>query len=525
MSIVYRAVWTDERPDLLAAGRDVVQRWLRGSRPDLEVPGEGTARDEGVEVVVARVEDADAGVDALRIRVSEERSTARGEERCSTTVHWIAHDGAGSVWIDVERVADDAFDLPQQHEAPAVVAMLLEGRVADRPQLGPRPSLVGAAAVDELVAWLRSPERTVPVVVFSADPAVGPAGYGKRVQETARRLAGCADVRMLFAESEAGLVAALHGESMAVYGGDARIYLPGIDPAEPEPWRHRVISSELLTDRPEVAASRIAGLVLPRAVRQRPPEIYRSVVKPLLDRSRAGDVANWQRIAEDLDAVVSRLKDDLESVREERDLAVMEAAESERDAAIALQRLDAVRDRLRSLGEDPEHFEHGAAHEATVASCADAIAIGKTLPNITIHPDAPQDVDRMDQSPHASLWGQRVLNHLRALDAYAEAKGAGFATWCESSGHHRVVSLKFISMTESDAVSNNPRLRVHRLLPVDPAVEPSGQIEMLAHLKPVQRGGMQIPRIYFHDDTKGVTGKVHVGFIGPHDLMPNTLTN
>lgn len=31
--------------------------------------------------------------------------------------------------------------------------------------------------------------------------------------------------------------------------------------------------------------------------------------------------------------------------------------------------------------------------------------------------------------------------------------------------------------------------------------------------------------VYFHDDTGGTTGKVHVGFIGPHGLMPNTRTN
>jgi hypothetical protein len=47
---------------------------------------------------------------------------------------------------------------------------------------------------------------------------------------------------------------------------------------------------------------------------------------------------------------------------------------------------------------------------------------------------------------------------------------------------------------------------------------------MLAHIKSIQGGGMQIPRIYFHDDTKGKTGKVHIGFIGPHDLVPNTLS-
>lgn len=524
MAIVYRGVWSDDRPDLLDEGRAALQRWVDGLAPGLVLPADGTARAEGLEVAVVRVADDDAGVDALRIRVSEERSTGRGEERCSTTVHWIEHGGAGSVWVDVERVADDAFDLPPDHEAPELVPMLLAGRVGV-PKLGPKPSLVPGAGVDDLVDWLRSPDRTVPVVVFSVDRSLGPAGYSSRVQETARRLAGCADVRMLTVESEDGLVAALHLETMDVYDGDARVYLPGIDPERPEPWRHQIVPAALLTDRPETAASRLARLVLPRAVSQRPPAIYRTVVKPLLDRSRAGDVANWQCIAEDLDDVVSRLKDELEALRADRDLAVMEAAEAERDAGAALQRLDVVRARLRSLGEDPEGFEHRAEHEAVVASCADAVAIGMTLPHLAIHPDAPRDIDRMDQSPHAELWGQRILNHLRALDAYAEAKGAGFVTWCETSGHHRAISTKFISMTEGQTVSTSPRLRAHRLLPVDPAVDPSGHIEMPAHLKPVQGGGMQIPRIYFHDDTKGVTGKVHVGFIGPHDLMPNTLTN
>ncbi|MGD0409808.1 MAG: hypothetical protein ABSB34_12580 [Candidatus Limnocylindrales bacterium] len=38
-------------------------------------------------------------------------------------------------------------------------------------------------------------------------------------------------------------------------------------------------------------------------------------------------------------------------------------------------------------------------------------------------------------------------------------------------------------------------------------------------------GGAQIPRIYFLDDTKGVTGKVHMGFFGPHRFVPNAGAN
>jgi hypothetical protein len=80
-------------------------------------------------------------------------------------------------------------------------------------------------------------------------------------------------------------------------------------------------------------------------------------------------------------------------------------------------------------------------------------------------------------------------------------------------------------MTESETVLNNERLASHRILPVDRAVDGAGEVLMQAHLKIQLGGGPTIPRIYFHDDTRGSTGKVHVGFFGPHDLMPNTKTN
>jgi hypothetical protein len=48
---------------------------------------------------------------------------------------------------------------------------------------------------------------------------------------------------------------------------------------------------------------------------------------------------------------------------------------------------------------------------------------------------------------------------------------------------------------------------------------------MVAHLKVAEGGGAQIPRIYFLDDTKGVTGKVHIGFFGPHRFVPNAGAN
>ena len=81
--------------------------------------------------------------------------------------------------------------------------------------------------------------------------------------------------------------------------------------------------------------------------------------------------------------------------------------------------------------------------------------------------------------------------------------------------------LRFIAMSESDWVKQNKDLADRRVLPIDRRVDPTGYVQMWAHLKPIEGGGPLIPRIYFHDDTMRRTKKVHIGFIGPHDLMPN----
>lgn len=79
-------------------------------------------------------------------------------------------------------------------------------------------------------------------------------------------------------------------------------------------------------------------------------------------------------------------------------------------------------------------------------------------------------------------------------------------------------------MAEGQTVRTSGKIAETRKLPVDRKVKPSGQIEMVAHLKISEGGGDNIPRVYFHDDTRGASGKVHVGFVGPHRLMPNTRT-
>ena len=150
------------------------------------------------------------------------------------------------------------------------------------------------------------------------------------------------------------------------------------------------------------------------------------------------------------------------------------------------------------------------------------------LSQVVLHEDACHDLSELDSAPEGTAWASTSWRGLRALQAYAlEAAefNGGFWQWCERSDHPDTwpATPKKLSMTESETVVKNARLRAARMLPVATTVDPTGSIEMLAHLKIAEGGGSNIPRIYFHDDTAN-GGKVHVGFFGPHRYMENSKT-
>ena len=539
MSLQYRAIWSDNRPDLIDSAKRTFQAWIEGKGINLSIPHEGIERAGANEIVVDHGSEGDSR--ALRIRLIEERPVEEGEERWTTTVHWMIHGAVGWVWVDVEWVSDAAFARPPDMAAPRLVRSLLEQRSADSDQgrLGPSPSLVKLTDVDDLIGWVLQPNRLVPIVVYSVDQHILPVAYSDRAKKAASRLAGCADVRMLTIESEPVFNEAMEPLSLAVFQGAVRVYLPGIDLDEPQPWRHRYTKARNLSVDAHAAANVVVRQVLPRMAAQRPPEVYRLRIRDLLDRQRHV----WQELAEGVEVELNQLSvernqlsDDLrvlqgekELLQLERDIAYDDAVESEREAVRARRKLDLLRNQLRARGESPEAIELEIEDDIDPASCLDAVNLAQSFEHIAIHPDAPREIARLDESADSELWAQRIYRHLQALDRYAMEKSEGFngsfKEWCERSGSDYALSLRFVAMTESDWVKKNERMRSHRVLPVDSQVERSGKFVMFAHLKTVQGGGSAIPRIYFHDDTMGATKKIHIGFIGPHDLMPNKSTN
>lgn len=131
----------------------------------------------------------------------------------------------------------------------------------------------------------------------------------------------------------------------------------------------------------------------------------------------------------------------------------------------------------------------------------------------------------LDEAERARVWAAKAWNALRALDSYAQAArdgfNGGFYQHCTSDRAGAVRwPHKQLVPCESDTTMN--RWGAERIFAVPEEVDPTGHKEMQAHLR-LESKGSASPRIYFQDDTKGVTGQVIVGYIGPH--LTNTRTN
>ena len=465
MSVVYRAIWEDRHSELIETATRAFQRWVSENRLNLEVPEIGQVFSESSgqsnTVTVTRVADSDAS--ALRIRLDEERLIKGGSERWSTIATWMIDGANGWVWIDVEWVSDDISVRPPRFAAPRLVSDLLTARETTErhDHRGSNPKVVSQDRVSDLISWLYDAKRQTPVVVFSIDVEIGGSAYSQRAKETARRLCGCVDVRMLTSDSQGPFHERMEPESMSVFRGAARIYLPGIEADDPEPWRHRFIPARSLTADPNRAADLIVQRILPRMVAQRPPLLYRERISALLTQQGEKD---WQEIAHDLDQdklqldeTVRRLQNDMESLKLDLEIAWEDVDESESENARLKRRLEALRSRLRNDGTAPEVVEQEAGDTSVPSCCSEAAAIARDLTHVVIPPEALRDLDRMDEHPNAGLWGKRILRCLVSLNTYARQKQTGGEVVVSESGARIRAPpiyylLSSLAMSESDWV-------------------------------------------------------------------------
>jgi hypothetical protein len=251
--------------------------------------------------------------------------------------------------------------------------------------------------------------------------------------------------------------------------------------------------------------------------------VYRSVGRELLGRVTEID---YFREAISLDEQLTEARERIDELQLERDEALARLALADSEANRSTRRVRFLERRLQAHGEleyliaddalprDPSAWEPDSCREVAervVTDLSDTLALPAS---------ALQDVDELSPSHRADIWARDAWHGFLALDAYVRAKRAdefdgGFLQWCQRG----LYPTNRVAMSESESVANNVRARKARTLEIDPAVDRSGRVFMPCHLKP---GGTatDAPRIHFHDDTDGPTGRIHIGWFGPHLPVP-----
>lgn len=530
MTLLYRAIWQDEREHLVDEAEKAFRQWLTHKKVKIELPKEGfadaTSPHGPGEVVVRR---AFAGAtDAAQFELSEERP--QFSERW--TVRLTAIDGGKNerwLWVDLERVAGPGSVRPPL-AAPKLVRDLIDSGVDPKvDQVRLEADWYGVPPKG-LAGVIRNAQRTLPLVVLSE----GPGGFTPttaRAEKVAHALCGAAQVLVLPA-SEIDAFKAAIGDELAVWGGAARIYLPNAGPAGLRPDRHRYLRHEQLEGDPKRAVQLISSILSATITARRPPEIYERVRREL----RLGRSESDAELLEYAEEEIARLTADLDEANGRLEQMGEELLDTQVDLEEAVEDSTRLRNQLKVMLSDlgsripsGQVGEPGVDLARDVSSMSEAVKLARELlDGVVIPAGVERDLDDLDSHLNARAWAELTWRGLRALHLYAEADYDGnFKEWCLRSGDPWAwpANDKKLAMRESESVETGKRLREQRRLPVDERVDPTGRVHMWAHLKISEGGGEMAPRVYFHDDTRGPTGKVHVGFIGPHRYMENTKTN
>ena len=148
--------------------------------------------------------------------------------------------------------------------------------------------------------------------------------------------------------------------------------------------------------------------------------------------------------------------------------------------------------------------------------------------SIALPPSAVTTIGELKSVLGVEQLAGRVWQAIGALHEYAtmdDKYNGNFYDWCQNSGHAHVYPYAHVAMNESDTTKNTSKKArksgaQSRTFSVDSGVNPRGESDMFAHVK-FGSTGQNRPRLYFYDDTDGETGKIHIGFLGPHTYVQN----
>lgn len=546
MKDVYAASFSLGRPDsapepeLVTAAAEVVLRWV-ASKYQTE-PASNWERGElevGQDRASWQLELFKGSQARLWMLEWQQRETVSGivwQTRCQAGA-----DPSGARFTI--RIAIDSVDArlaPVHYEVgrPNVIPELAKspGIHLDDRRLTALPARASRGGIPDLVELLLDHRRRLPVVVLTPTGATGHGLVDPR--KVASRVIGLAHVVEIVEREATFLLSDRLGNLLSVYGGAIRTYWPGFT-LEANPLSHPL----WLPERVEAieasgtgVARRLEQMLAAVAVMRVQPDPLEAKLRAARDSELLGQVAGLQAELQRVLAAphepdaewLAALEDAYDTAKALQEQVVMLQRENEELRSENGHLRRAFAEYAQSIDQEPSMAQQAPIPE-DATTCSEAFALAqKHLSNLAIPDSAAVELTELDAANESRGWARAAWRAFRALSAYVDEATAynGFWDWCAHSPESLWPATdKKLAMKESQTVMNSRELREKRRFAVDPAVDPSGRVLMVSHIKVAEGGGQQIPRIYFHDDTKGATGRVHVGFFGPHRLVPNKSTN
>lgn len=528
MSVLYRAVWSDaSSPDpasVVERLKTCVARWIQETEePDPLVEGrsefdvsQGRHRQASLRTI---------GSDAFEVTATDE---VTGDPTEWSTAIRVVADGQGVHTLVELSMSSDDLARRVSVGRPRIVHDLLSA--VDKPRLGgsgllTEPLALPANAVAILADMLATPSRTVPIIVCAEPSGDHGGSWLRSAGMIAARAEGVAVVITL--DQAAVSEFRLEFGSLAIWDGGIRVYSPGVVTRDAEGWRHRYYLRSRLEESPRSTVDRIVYSVAQLSTRRRVPDAFRVFGE---QSGLPSDALDGMIPAKDLTEAREGWEFELELARDEQGALEKELASA--NGHLARLKAELIDRGLADLLWGTQHEDVASIPDAVQYASEAVLAAQMYLSDWLVLPDsAIRELDDIDTAPEAFNWGNKTWRGLRALAAYAQDRAAGwdkggFWEWCASGPVLGwPATTKKLAMTESDGVQTGGKFKGTRVFKVHPAVDSSGEITMLAHMKISEGGGNLAPRVYFYDDTGGSTKKVHVGLVGPHYLVPNKSTN
>ena len=552
MAHVYRAIWRNDDIDVLRGAIDCFEAWLRLRNTPIPIRFEGVSRSDSRTVAATRISTPSKS--GIQIMLREALSEGRGYWSTSVTAMQVGD--AGCLWVDVDAQVDNIWQ--RSIAAPRVVRELL--LAGGRPYVGDdvlevQPQEIDdRKSLDRLAESILSPRRELPLVVIGerAHQDLSRSQLMQIATRTSDMLSGVAQVSVV----DGGLISELNAllpESLAIEPFAARVFIAGVH-AETESERYSTtfdlsamtsnytdlgaliakriavttswptIESQFIDFRESLSARRrehanesSAGSHDEVVVKSKPgplePSHSKSLAAPPEPSGSIDLRGSGKSIGKGVQSAIRELRGQVKSLQDELIDVTELANEWYEEAQWYKERL------VQMLMNEEGSTDFKGPTMASVIEDVRRYSLYITIPTA-----APREIEALDTNMAAVVWAKDLAKLFASMERYATARisekfDGSYLEWCSNMADY---SAAKIAMQESEPTKKNPRLRASRTFEVSRDLDPSGLKVMFAHAKIQARGGSLIPRVFFHDDVVGKTKKIHIGFIGPHHLVPTS---